>query len=63
MTVKQVREELSKYPDSMDVFLTERVTDFTYGLANSVCSKEIDFMEEPGAPVLAKDKVVVISEE
>lgn len=62
MTVKQLKEELSKYPDDMQVFMDERITDFTYGLVNSLQSKKIDFMEEPDGKVLSSDEVVIVSE-
>ena len=63
MTVKQLKAELGKYPDHLDVFLDERLTDFTYGLCNSTSSREINFMEEPGGEPLAKDTVVILSED
>lgn len=64
MTVKQLKEALEKYPDNMDVFMAERKTTFSYGLVNSVTSKEINFYEDEGAPEpLAKEKVVIIDEE
>jgi hypothetical protein len=32
MTVKQLKQELGKYPDNMDVFVAERKTEYKYGL-------------------------------
>lgn len=64
MTVKQLKEQLEKYPDEMDVFVAERKTEFNYGLVNSV-SKELirmvddDFSEEE-TPLI---EVVVLDEE
>ena len=46
----------------MDVFVGERLTEFTYGLLNSVYIQEVNFMEEPGGKVLASAKAVVLSE-
>jgi hypothetical protein len=63
MTVKDLKNELSKYPDSMQVFIAERKTDFTYGLVNTVSSKEIAFKEDPDGEALATDTVVIIDEE
>ena len=63
MTIKELKEKLSEFPDDMDVFVSERVTDFTYGLVNNVYIKEINFMEEPEGEVLSRDEVVIISEE
>lgn len=62
MTVKELKEKLSQYPDHMEVFMAERITDFTYGLVNSVGVKEINFMEDPDGEVLSRDKVVVLDE-
>jgi len=62
MTVKQLKEELSKYPDNMDVYVAERKTEFAYGLVNSVYEKVINFMEEPDGEVLSRDNVVVLDE-
>lgn len=63
MTVKELKSELSKYPDNMDVFMDERYTDFTYGLLNSVCQKEIEFSEDPDSKPWATDTVVILSEQ
>lgn len=63
MTVKDLKKELDKYPDSMFVFMAERKTEFTYGLLNSVTSKEIAFSESPGDEILATDIVVILDEE
>jgi hypothetical protein len=57
-----LKDELSKYPDDMDVFVDERTTGFTYGLVNSVCSKNIPFTDGDNS-LHAEDTVVVISEE
>jgi hypothetical protein len=67
MTVKELKEKLSQYPDTMDVFVAERKTEFAYGLVNSIRSEEITFAENPDfsedEEVLAKDTVVIIDEE
>jgi hypothetical protein len=67
MTVKELKEALAKYPDTMDVFVAERKTEFAYGLVNSIRSEEIIFAENPDfsedEEVLAKDTVVIIDEE
>jgi hypothetical protein len=63
MTVKELKKELEKYPDSMFVFMSERKTEFTYGLLNSVSSQEIAFQESPGDEILATDIVVILDEE
>jgi len=62
MTVKQLREELTKYPDNMDVFLAERKTEFDYGLLNSVRKEKINFMEEPDSKPLSSDVVIILDE-
>jgi hypothetical protein len=67
MTVKELKEKLQQYPDDMDVFVSERKTDFAYGLVNSVRSEEITFAENPDFgeddEVQAKETVVIIDEE
>jgi hypothetical protein len=64
MTVKELKTELEKYPDNMEVFMAERKTDFGYGLLNSVTSKEIGFVEDEGdTEPIAKDTVVILDEE
>jgi hypothetical protein len=64
MTVKELKEKLSQYPDNMDVFVAERKTEFAYGLVNSVRSDEINFIEDPDdEEALARDTVVVILDE
>lgn len=65
MTKKQLFEALKALPDNMDVFMGERLTEFTYGLVNSVQVKEIGFKEDnaPDSPVLAKDRVIVLMED
>lgn len=62
MTVKELKNKLNEYPDNMDVFIDERLTEFTYGLANSVKMKKINFVDEPGGEVISRDNVVIISE-
>lgn len=64
MTVKQLKEQLEKYPDEMDVFVAERKTEFNYVLVNSV-SKELirmvdDDISEEEIPLI---EVVVLDEE
>lgn len=49
--------------DNLDVFMSERTTDFTYGLVNSFKIKEINFSEEPDGEVLAREKVLILDEE
>lgn len=62
MTVKELKQKLEKYPENMDVFMDERISDFRYGLLNSVSVTKINFMEEPDGKVLSKDDVIVLSE-
>ena len=63
MTVKELKEKLSQYPDHMYVFMAERKTEFGYGLLNSVRCDEISFMEEPDGDPLATDTVIILDEE
>ena len=64
MTVKELKIELEKYPDNMDVFLAERKTEFGYGLLNGVYEKYIQFVESPGDEIpMGEDMVLVLDEE
>ncbi len=63
MNIKELKEKIKDLPDTMDVFLDQRLTDFTYGLANSAEVKKIDFTEEPEGEVLNSYECFVLSEE
>lgn len=62
MNVKELINELEKYPDNMDVFIDERATDFTYGLLNSVKVKKVNFKEDPNGQTLATNDCIILSE-
>lgn len=63
MNIKQLKEKIKDLPDNMDVFLDQRLTDFTFGMANSGEVKKIDFMEDPEGEVLNSYECFVLSEE
>lgn len=63
MTVKQLIQKLSSFPENMEVFIAERKTEFSYGLVNSAYVKKINFGEDPDGEVLSTDNVVVLDEE
>ncbi|MCT4054971.1 hypothetical protein HZP82_15790 [Elizabethkingia anophelis] len=66
MTVKQLKEKIENLPDNMDVFIGERVTEYSYGLVNSAEVKTILFydMDDPdNEDIQAKDEVLVLTEE
>ena len=65
MTKKQLLEAIQHLPDDMDVFMGERLTEFTYGLVNSAQVKEIEFKEDPDpdSRVLAREKVIILTED
>jgi len=46
MNIKELKEKIKDLPDTMDVFLADRKTDFGYGLANSCYTKEIFFTDD-----------------
>lgn len=67
MTVKQLKEKIQNLPDTMEVFMDERLTDeFKYGLVNSAKALKILFYDS-GDPtnkdVQAYDEVLILSEE
>lgn len=66
MTVKQLKEKIENLPDNMDVFIGERVTEYSYGLVNSAEVKITLFydMDDPdNEDIQAKDEVLVLTEE
>ena len=63
MTIKELKQKIENLPDTMEVFVDERYTDFKYGLVNSANVTEIDFMEEPDGKPLSQDYVFVLSED
>lgn len=66
MTIKELKEIIKHLPDNMDVFIAERVTEYTYGLVNSGLVKEIDFYDESdpdNEDLHAKDDVFILTEE
>jgi len=58
MNVGELKKELEKYPDNMDVFLDERLTDFRFGLLNTVSTREISFIENPDDEITDETPVV-----
>lgn len=62
MTVKQLREELSKYPDGMGVFFDTESTQFRNGSVEKLSIEEINYKEDPDGPTWATEKNVVIRE-
>ncbi|GJN60452.1 hypothetical protein [Elizabethkingia anophelis] len=66
MTVKQLKEKIENLPDNMEVFMGERVTEYSYGLVNSAEVRNILFydMDDPdNEDIQAKDEVLVLTEE
>lgn len=63
MTVKELKQKLEKLPDNMEVFLSERKTEFSYGLLNSTYVREINMQEDPDGETLATMKVLILDEE
>jgi hypothetical protein len=64
MTIKQLKEIIKDLPDNMQVFVSERLTEFRYGLVNSAYTKEINFMEDADDDEsLAMELVLIIDEE
>jgi hypothetical protein len=63
MTVKELKQELEKHPDTMDVFLAPRLTEFTFGLLNSVSVQKINFKDEPDGEIIATEKCLILNED
>ena len=68
MTIKELKRKIADLPDSMEVFVAERKTEFTYGLVNSAYVKEIFFTEdefptEDEIKQAPREEVLIIDEE
>jgi hypothetical protein len=63
MTVKQLKKHLETQPDSLEVYLGERTTDFGYAPLETVEVRVIPFQEEPSGKALSRDTVLILSEE
>ena len=63
MTIKELKEKIKDLPDSMDVFVDERLTEFEYGLLNSAELKEVFYMEKPAEEGISVDNALVLSED
>lgn len=68
MTIKELKEKIKDLPESMEVFLADRKTEFGYGLANSAYTKEIFFTDDeaPTDDEIAeapRDTVFILDEE
>lgn len=68
MTIKELKRKIADLPDSMEVFVAERKTEFSYGLVNSAYVKEIFFTEdefptENEIKKAPKENVFVLDEE
>ena len=66
MNIKQLKDKIENLPDNMEVFIGERVTEYSYGLVNSAEVRNILFydMDDPdNEEIQAKDEVLVLTEE
>ena len=70
MTKAELIKALEPFPDTMEVFMDERKSEFHYGLLNSVEKRKILFTEDPypdpdeiDESFSAWDDVVVLTEE
>lgn len=63
MNIKELKQKIKNLPDNMEVFVTERKTEFKYGLVNSAKVRKINFIDDLHGEVLAKDNVLVLDEE
>lgn len=63
MTVKELKTELSHYPDDMTIMLESEGGGFTYLSLESVTPKKINMSEYPGDTPLAKERCLILSNE
>lgn len=60
MNVKQLKEQLNKYPDDMDVLIAERETEFSYEFLKSLY---IIYIDDPESEPLCSNTVLVLDNE
>lgn len=63
MTKKDLIKALEPFDENMEVFLDERVSEFDYGLLNTVRVQKINFREEPDGKDLASYDCIILSEQ
>lgn len=62
MTLGQFRKITKGMPDNLELFVTERRTEFAFGLVNSAYIKEIGFSEDPEDEPIAHEEVLILDE-
>lgn len=63
MNIRELKIKIENLPDDMDVYISERKTEFSYGLLNSVFVKDINLMEDPSGDIICSETVLVLDEE
>lgn len=63
MTLGEFRKQTADYPGNIDLFIDERLSEFKYGLVNSIEKKKITFSEQDGGHQKARVEVIVLSED
>ena len=63
MTLKEFRKQTKDWDENLELFMGERLSEFKYGLINSIDLKKINFMDEPNGEPLARTKVIVLTED
>lgn len=63
MTLKEFRKITEDLPEYLEIFVGERLTEFTFGLVNSAKVQEINFSEDINSKPIARNLVLVLSEE
>lgn len=60
MTLKEFRQATAHLPDDMEIFIGERLTEETYGLVNSIRTKEISVCDYEEPWEIAEYRTVLI---
>lgn len=63
MNIKELKEKIKDLPDLMDVFIKQENEEFGLSEAQQAKVVKASFSENPGGPVLAKDKVFLLTDE
>jgi len=66
MNLKEFREKTAHLPETMELFMGERMTTFAYGLVNGATVKSIPFLEDEGDVAdedTPREEVLILTED
>lgn len=63
MNIKQLKEKIENLPDHMDVFIRQDNPEFNCSMVEKAKVINASFAEDEGGPVLAKDKIFLLTDQ